>query len=78
MTRNWDTAKLETLLEEIQADVVEGIAREEDAGTPEENSTARVVGYWMCRLRECQDGPMPPKPELRRISGPLFAAAERI
>lgn len=66
--RIWDTSKLDELLTEIHQSVVIGI--EESEG-----EVAQAVGYWMYRLLECQDGPLPET--ARSINGPLFADGGR-
>jgi hypothetical protein len=75
--RTWDTSKLDELLTEIHSSVVRGVedARliADDEG--EEAPTYQVVGYWMYRLLECQDGPLPEA--ARSINGPLFADGGR-
>lgn len=50
----WDHDKLNVLMAEIESSVRAGIAEEENAGTPDDQSSAMVVGYWMYRLKECK------------------------
>lgn len=50
----WDAKKLDALVEEMKSRVGEGIADEQKYKIAEENSCARVIGYWMYRLTECR------------------------
>ncbi len=68
-TRKWDTAKLDSLLCTMHERVVTGIDEEAAADIPQEESVARVIGYWMHRLLEWQDGPLPTIVQL--VEGPL-------
>lgn len=71
MKRQWDSEKLDNLLVDIHARVIEGLRFEYESNTPEEESTARVIGYWYYKLLACQDGPALEKPQ-PTITGPLF------
>jgi hypothetical protein len=72
--RAWDTGKLDELLLEIHQRVVAGI-KEAEGGDEDETAgvVAECIGYWMYRLAECQDGPLPQI--MRTVEGPLFAEA---
>jgi hypothetical protein len=71
MKRTWDTAKLDALMIDIHGTVATGIEMERTDQIPDEESTARVIGYWMYRLLGCQDQPLPER--VRTVSGPLLS-----
>jgi hypothetical protein len=49
----WDVVRLDSLLAQMQEGVKHGIEDENDRRIPDEESVARVVGYWMALLRQC-------------------------
>ena len=49
----WDSEKLDALLVEIEEQVHEGLEREDQIS--EEDSVARIIGFWMYKFRECKD-----------------------
>lgn len=67
----WDTDKLDALAVEIQESVITDLREEEQRGVSEDISIARVVGYWMCRLLECNPG-IQRLGVTASIDGPLF------
>lgn len=66
----WDEQKLDALLIEIETSVRQGLRAEEQHEIPEEQGSARVVGYWMYRLLECKPGAVLTGGPT--VDGPLF------
>ena len=48
--KTWNDARLDALLRDFERRVSDGIADERREETPETESVARVLGFWMMRL----------------------------
>lgn len=58
-SRKWNTNKLDELLTQICESFVEHQKEDESLNLEEDEQIHQLIGFWMYRLNECQDGELP-------------------